>query len=375
MPISREEFDLIRHYVHEHSGILIADGKEYLIENRLNVLLVQSGCENYTEFHAKLQSDGGALGVKVVDAMTTNETLWFRDASFFSAMADFVVPELLKKGQKQPQVRIWSAACSTGQEPYSIAMLIDHARRKMGTEAPALEKFQIFATDISPTALLVAKAGRYGQLAISRGMRPAFLERYFVAQANNLAYEVAPTIRNLVTFQSFNLKDSFAAHGQFDLILCRNVLIYFSTELKSDIYRKLHGALTADGLLAIGASESPRGFTADFDQVTLGSATMYRPRATKAPLPASSAAAAPPRGIATTPPATTGTTSPAARVPTTAAGTVTPTRMPTAAGGVATPPGGRPASTPTPAKGVMPVGATPATGTAAGARSAPPTLP
>ncbi|MBF0136374.1 MAG: protein-glutamate O-methyltransferase CheR [Magnetococcales bacterium] len=278
MPISREEFDLIRHYVHEHSGILIADGKEYLVENRLNVLLVQSGCRDFIEFHQKLLADTGPLKTKVVDAMTTNETLWFRDASFFSAMADFVVPILLKKGEHQPQVRIWSAACSTGQEPYSIAMLLDHGCRKMGSTAPPLERFQILATDISPTALMIAKTARYSQLAISRGMRPAFLERYFIPQANNLAHEVNSAIRRLVTFKSFNLKESFAEHGVFDLILCRNVLIYFSNELKSEIYQKLHASLAPDGLLAIGASESPRGYTTAFDQVTLGSATLYRPK-------------------------------------------------------------------------------------------------
>ncbi|MBF0154826.1 MAG: protein-glutamate O-methyltransferase CheR [Magnetococcales bacterium] len=293
MTISRQEFDLIRDYVHEHSGILIADGKEYLIENRLNVLLVQSGCQDYTQFHEKLRTDPGTLGAKVIDAMTTNETLWFRDASFFSAMGDFVVPELLKKGTQQPQVRIWSAACSTGQEPYSIAMLLDHGRRKMGDDAPPLERFQILATDISPTALMIAKTGRYSQLAISRGMRQAFLERYFIPQANNLAHEVNPAIRQIVTFQSFNLKEAFTGHGLFDLILCRNVLIYFSNELKSAIYQKLHGALAPDGLLAIGASESPRGYTSLFDQVTLGSATLYRPKKTTSTAPVGNPAPTP----------------------------------------------------------------------------------
>ncbi|MBF0177415.1 MAG: protein-glutamate O-methyltransferase CheR, partial [Magnetococcales bacterium] len=286
MTISPQEFDLIRSYVHEHSGIQIAEGKEYLVENRLNVLMVQAGCQDYIQFHAKLQVDAH-LGAKVIDAMTTNETLWFRDASFFSAIADFVVPELLQKGRQQPRVRIWSAACSTGQEPYSIAMLLDHGIRKSSDATPPLDRFEILATDLSSTALMIAKAGRYSQLAISRGMRQAFLERYFVSQANNLSYEVDSVIRRIVTFRPFNLKESFAELGQFDLILCRNVLIYFSNELKSSIYQKLHASLAPQGLLAIGASESPRGYTSEFDQVVLGGSTLYRPKKTSnTPTPA-----------------------------------------------------------------------------------------
>ncbi|MBF0623819.1 MAG: protein-glutamate O-methyltransferase CheR [Magnetococcales bacterium] len=278
MAISREEFDLIRSFVHEHSGIQIGEGKEYLVENRLTVLMVQNGCKDFIELHKKLVADAGPLRAKVVDAMTTNETLWFRDASFFSAVSDFIVPQLMEKAARQPQVRIWSAACSTGQEPYSIAMLLDHARRKSrGQQAPPLEKFQILATDISPSVLVIAAAGRYNQLAISRGMREAFLERYF-NKTGTMAYEVDPAIRKLVTFQQFNLKNSFDGLGPFDLILCRNVLIYFSNELKAEIYRKLHARLTPDGLLAIGASESPRGYTSNFEQVMVGGAALFRPK-------------------------------------------------------------------------------------------------
>jgi chemotaxis protein methyltransferase CheR len=277
MAITKEEFDLIRQFVHEHSGILIADGKEYLVENRLNVLMVQSGCRNFLELHERLQKDGGPLRTRAIDAMTTNETLWFRDVSFFSALTDFVVPLLMEKASQKPTVRIWSAACSTGQEPYSIAMLLGDAHRAAGSRVKTrLSQFSILATDISPSAIAIATAGRYSQLAISRGMRANFLENFFT-QIDASAYEVRPEIRSMVTFRQFNLKESFKALGLFDFILCRNVLIYFSNELKAEIYAKIYEVMHSDGLLAIGASESPRGYTARFEQVSVGSSVLYRP--------------------------------------------------------------------------------------------------
>ncbi|MBF0627694.1 MAG: protein-glutamate O-methyltransferase CheR [Magnetococcales bacterium] len=274
MAITQEEFDLIRHFINEHSGIQINPGKEYLIENRLTVLLVQNGCENFIQLHAKLKTDTGPLRTKVIDAMTTNETLWFRDDSFAAALSDHVVPMLVKKARTAPQVRIWSAACSTGQEPYSISMLINEELRKVDAPPPA-SKFSILATDLSPSAIVLASSGRYSQLAISRGMRPDFLERYF--KKNGMVYEIVPEVRNLVKFQQFNLMSPFTEHGLFDFLLCRNVLIYFSDELKRQIYGKIHDSLQKDGVLAIGASESPRGYTTAFQQVMMGSAAMYRP--------------------------------------------------------------------------------------------------
>ncbi|MEO5377733.1 MAG: protein-glutamate O-methyltransferase CheR [Magnetococcus sp. DMHC-6] len=280
MAISKEEFDLISRFLHDHSGIHIKEGKEYLVENRLNAILVQHGCKNFIELHTQIQSDQ-VLRTKVIDAMTTNETLWFRDASFINALSDFIVPMLIEKASKVSRpIRIWSAACSTGQEPYSIAMLLDDSFSRMadrgGVKRPNMEKFFILATDISPTAIHMASQGRYTQLAISRGMRNDFLGRYFVKQ--DIIYEVLPSIRKMVTFKQFNLKSSFDTLGTFDFILCRNVLIYFSEELKQDIYAKIYKSLVSDGLLVIGASESPRGNTNAFEQVMIGGAALYRPK-------------------------------------------------------------------------------------------------
>nr|CRH07452.1 Chemotaxis protein methyltransferase 1 [Candidatus Magnetococcus massalia] len=275
MAITPEEFKSLCQFIHEHSGILIGAGKEYLVENRLTVLMVQNGCESFTQLHEKLVKDTGPLRSKVIDAMTTNETLWFRDTSFFTALSDFIVPELIKKAKTAPKVRIWSAAASTGQEAYSVAMLLDQGLQKAGAGAPPLDKFSIMATDISPSSLFIAKAGRYSQLAISRGMKQNFLERYF--EKKGMAYEVAPQIKNLVEFKQFNLKDPFTGMGPFDFVLCRNVLIYFSDELKRDIYAKIHSSMAPTGFLAIGASESPRGYTNNFEQVMMGGAAMFKP--------------------------------------------------------------------------------------------------
>ncbi|HAT49904.1 MAG: protein-glutamate O-methyltransferase CheR [Nitrospirae bacterium] len=275
MAISKEEFLLIRTFLHDHSGILIGDGKEYLVENRLTVLMVQNGCENFFDLHKKLQKDTGPLRNKVIDAMTTNETLWFRDASFAAVVSEAVLPQLVAKAATQT-VRIWSAACSTGQEPYSIGILLHEEIKKLGAKGPPVSKFKILATDISPSAIMIAKTARYSQLAISRGMKPELLEKYFTK--NGMVHEVKPEVRSLVEFKQFNLKDDFEQHGMFDFVMCRNVLIYFSEDLKRDIYRKIHRGLLKDGWLAIGASESPRGYTDVFEQVIIKGAALFRPK-------------------------------------------------------------------------------------------------
>ncbi|MBF0379586.1 MAG: protein-glutamate O-methyltransferase CheR [Magnetococcales bacterium] len=272
MAISNKEFKLISEFLKEHSGIIIKPGKEYLVENRLTIMLVQNGCDNYLQFYQKLQKDS-ALRTKFVDALTTNETLWFRDNTFFDGLEDHIIPQLLEKSKNQSKIRIWSAASSTGQEIYSVGMLLDHVARKKGIRFEP-RKFELVGTDLSTSALQIAKLARYNQMAISRGMRKDFLTRYFVK--SKLAYEVAPNIKNLVSFKQFNLKNSFISMGKFDLILCRNVLIYFSDDFKKDIYSKLRTALSRDGYLAIGGSETPRGLTTSFKQFKAGRSVLYQ---------------------------------------------------------------------------------------------------
>jgi len=275
MAISREEFDLFRGYIKEQCGIVLEYGKEYLIESRLTVLMVQNGCTNLKELYYKIISDRGELRNKVIDLITINETLWFRDDSFFEVLSNRVVPWLIERARTK-KVRIWSAACSTGQEPYSVAMMIDKTLGSKVDSGRQLQKnFEILATDISSSAIFMAVAGRYSQLAISRGMREEYLIRYFKKDGG--VYELDKGICSMVRFKHLNLKDNFSQIGLFDLIFCRNVLIYFSDDLKRQIYHKLYNALLPDGILALGASESAKGYTNDFEQFMIGKAILYRP--------------------------------------------------------------------------------------------------
>jgi chemotaxis protein methyltransferase CheR len=225
--ISQEEFDLLRKYIQENCGILVGDEKSYLIESRLAQLVVENGCTDFMQFYLKTRQDtGGTLRDKIIDAMTTNETLWFRDNGPWKLFRETLIPDfidVLKTGKKK-RIRIWSAACSTGQEPYSLAMLIQDALEASHCSVRP-GQFEIIGTDISPSALFLAISGRYNQIAMSRGMDDIHKARYFVQKGR--IWELKPDMRNRVTFKQFNLQHSFNMLGPFDLVLCRNVAIYF----------------------------------------------------------------------------------------------------------------------------------------------------
>ncbi|MEO5348239.1 MAG: protein-glutamate O-methyltransferase CheR [Magnetococcus sp. YQC-3] len=274
MAISPEEFQWIRQFMRDHSGVDLQPGKEYLVESRLAPLLARNGCRTFTQFFQKVGRNEGGLPERVVDLLTTHETLWFRDKSFFDALADTILPRLLEKSRRSP-VRIWSAAAATGQEAYSVAMLLDFVGRGMDPSF-TFKSFFILGTDISTSSLATAQQGRYTPMAISRGMRSGFLERYFHWDGDE--YAVVPEIRQAVQFRPFNLKNAGGDLGKFDLILCRNVLIYFADDLKRQICsRMLHALARPDGYLAIGASESLMGMDAGFKQVSVGRAVLYQP--------------------------------------------------------------------------------------------------
>jgi chemotaxis protein methyltransferase CheR len=275
MAITANEFQLISSFVKDHSGICLAAGKEYLLESRLGGLMRRNGCKTFLELHKKLQQGAGPLRSEVIDSLTTNETLWFRDNSFFAAMADSIIPMLLEKARTKQKINIWSMASSTGQEAYSVAMLIDNIARLKGASAQ-VSKFKILASDISPSAIAMASKGQYSQLAITRGMRKEFLTKYFVEKEST--YQIDPKIMRMVNFKLFNLKDSYFSLGKFDLILCRNVLIYFSDDMIRRIYGNIYSVLEKDGRLAIGSTESPRSHTSQFDQVLINGAAFFKPK-------------------------------------------------------------------------------------------------
>ncbi|MEO5339150.1 MAG: protein-glutamate O-methyltransferase CheR [Magnetococcus sp. MYC-9] len=274
MAISAEELQQVRQFMHDYSGIDLLPGKAYLVESRLAPLLAQNGLQSFTQLCDKLAQADKGLSLQVVDALTTHETLWFRDDSFFEALAEEILPRLVAKARRQQKVRIWSAATATGQEAYSVAMLLDHVGRKQDPSFD-FKSFVILGTDISPASLAIARQGQYNRLAMARGMRSLFLERYFTQQGE--LYTVIPAIRQAVQFRPHNLKMGMVGCEPFDLILCRNVLIYFTDALKQQICSQMCAALASpDGYFAIGSAESLRDMRTGLVPVPVGRAVLYR---------------------------------------------------------------------------------------------------
>lgn len=258
--IAATEFEQMRSFIEESCGIALGENKAYLVENRLARLLLETGCETYSEFLDKARCDNNhSLRDKIIDAMTTNETLWFRDEAPYTALRELWLPRYssrLREGL-QGQLRIWSAACSTGQEPYSIAITLREYARTNPQAAGLPGQAEIIATDISSSALALAQLARYNQLAMSRGMPAGLQERYFTQQGR--VWQLSPDIKKLVEFRCFNLQDPLPQLGRFDIIFLRNVAIYFKPDFKRALYDRLHSALRPGGILVLGAAETMAG--------------------------------------------------------------------------------------------------------------------
>lgn len=262
--ISAEEFKQIRQYIQDSCGIQVGDDKTYLVEGRLSSLAKQEGCSCFGDFFKKAKCDhSGALRDKIIDAMTTNETLWFRDSKPWTTLEEAILPPLIQelRAGKRSSVRVWSAASSTGQEAYSFMMLADKLIH--GTNV-SLEKFQVVGTDISSSALFMAISGRYSPMAMARGIPDEYKRKYFTEDRTN--WVLSDTIRKRVSFRKMNLQDSFAAMGKFDIIFCRNVLIYFSREFKEELIQKFSRCLSPDGAFFIGSSESMLGLDTPYQR-------------------------------------------------------------------------------------------------------------
>ncbi len=267
------DFDQFRVFLEKSCGILLGSNKQYLVSSRLNKLMEQQGLKSLGDLVRKIQAQPrSGLREQVVDAMTTNETLWFRDAYPFEVLKNRVLPELLKNAPGQ-RLRIWSAACSSGQEPYSLSMTIDEYERNN----PSLGKtgVQIVATELSSTMLEACKAAEYDSLAIARGLSTERLQRYFDVKAPG-RWAVKPAIRSRVEFRALNLLDSYAVLGKFDIVFCRNVLIYFSADVKKDILRRIHATLKPGGYLFLGASEALNGLPELYQMVQCSPGIIYK---------------------------------------------------------------------------------------------------
>lgn len=273
--ISGQDFKLLRDYIEEHCGIALGDEKAYLIESRLTKLMVENGCDDFGGFYRLVKNDSRAeLRNKIVDAMTTNETLWFRDTHPFTILKEKLLPQYAAEiaSGKRWRVRIWSAASSTGQEAYSIAMTIQEFCKANPAVKPG--HFQILGTDISPSALFIAMGARYDQIAIKRGLSQDYMDKYF--KQDGRAYALDDSVKKMASFKQFNLQDSPASLGNFDIVFLRYVAIYFSDALKMRIFSNLARVLSPSGYLFLGAVESLRGFNDDFERLSHANGSYYQ---------------------------------------------------------------------------------------------------
>lgn len=264
----KEDFELLSTILKERSGLVLSEDKIYLLESRLTPIARKKGMETLddliNEIRLRRKED---LLREITDAMTTNESFFFRDNTPFDLFKEHVLPGLLKSRASNKRIRIWCAAASTGQEPYSLAIILKEMEAQLRGW-----NIEIIGTDLTQQVLDKAKAGIYSQFEVQRGLPIKLLMKYFT-QAGEM-WQISENIRNMVTYRPFNLLDSFASMGKFDVIFCRNVLIYFHQETKSDILNRLRGQMPEDGTLFLGAAETVLGLSDKFKPVP-GKRGMY----------------------------------------------------------------------------------------------------
>ncbi len=268
---SANEYTRFCNFLEKHSGIVLGVNKEYLVTNRLRLILEENDLGSLGELLDIIQSSGkSTLYLKVIDAMTTNETLWFRDGHPFEILSEVVLPELFSSSASRP--RIWSAASSTGQEAYSISITISEFIKR---KSKALsQNADIVATDISQTALQQAKEGVYDVYEITRGLSENHQRQYFDREDQHL--RLKSEIKQRVRFQQLNLLQGYSTLGSFDVIFCRNVLIYFSDEVKSDILSRMAKTLRLGGYLFLGGSEPIANYSDQFEMLRCKQGVVYR---------------------------------------------------------------------------------------------------
>jgi len=251
--ITTHEIELLGAYIHQQTGVFLDARKAYLFEYRLSPLLVELGLEDYETLYLEVCNDAeGGLRERLISAITTDETSFFRDEGYYRCLADHVIPRLIRtkraENPRRPRIAIWCAACSRGQEPYSIAMLL--------AERLVLPDYdiRIFATDISEKALGYAARGRYTKYELSRGMTMQRLERFFVAE--DKVWRIRDDLRSLVHFQTMNLLRDAPPASPVDLILCRNVAVYFTAEDRRRLFERVQTHMHAESMLMVGATET-----------------------------------------------------------------------------------------------------------------------
>jgi chemotaxis protein methyltransferase CheR len=252
------EFDYLRRLLKERSGLVLSQDKQYLVESRLMPVARRIGVDNLsTLVHNLKRQDAEPLIVDVVEAMMTNETFFFRDRIPFDHLRDTIVPALMQARAVQKRMRIWCAAASSGQEPYSLAMVLKDMSATL-----AGWRIDILATDLSAEVLEKAKAGLYSQFEVQRGLPIQLLIKHFTQVGD--CWQLSPEIRSMVQFRPFNLLNDFGPLGTFDVVFCRNVLIYFDQDAKVVVLDRLARQIERDGYLVLGAAETVVGLTEQF---------------------------------------------------------------------------------------------------------------
>ena len=266
--LTNSDFDYLRSVVRERSAILLGEDKKYLIEARLTPLLRREALGSLGELVTRMRSQPfGGLHDSVVDAMTTNETSFFRDKHPFEALREHIIPGLLSK-QKPGPIHIWSNACSSGQEPYSIAMVLREHFPTLSSK-----DVRILATDLSPSMLARAEAGIYSKLEVNRGLPATLLVKHF--EEDGSAWRISKALRQMVDFRPLNLIKPWPALPAMDVIFLRNVLIYFDVETKQEILRKVRKVLKPEGYLFLGGAETTLHLDDAFERIPFGKTVCY----------------------------------------------------------------------------------------------------
>ena len=270
MTLTQAEFTFVSQLVRKEASIVLAPGKEYLVEARLIPVARAVGAAGVSEFLADLQRrPNPANQRRIIDALTTNETSWFRDREPFSALTDVVLPELVKSRTSSRKVRLWSAASSSGQEAYSLAITLQE-------HLPPGWNYEIMGTDISTEMVKRAETAEYSQVEVNRGLPAAQLVQYF--ERAGAHWRITPQLRRNVSFRLMNLTAPLPAMQPFDVIFLRNVLIYFDVAVKRTVLQNVARLLRPDGWLFLGAAETTIGIDDNYERVAAGRTSAYRVR-------------------------------------------------------------------------------------------------
>jgi chemotaxis protein methyltransferase CheR len=265
--IHSENYRFLQEHVYAQAGIVLEDDKHYLFESRLGPIVRQLGLGTINDLCALIQATSETeVGRRVAEAMTTNETYFFRDPAQFEAIRTVLLPRLKESRRDTKKLRFWSAAASTGQEAYSLAMLLL-------AEALSDWDIQILGTDFSSQVLERARSGKYQQIEVNRGLPAALLVKYF--RRSGMDWQLSDLVRRTARFETIDLRKSMRALGPFDLVFCRNVMIYFDAGTRKEILKELHGTLFRGGWLLLGGAETAFGVEEWFERQIVGGATVY----------------------------------------------------------------------------------------------------